>query len=281
LSDRRVSAFAGGLAAAAGAYGVILGGLYLGQRRLLFRPARTLPPPWAYGLSGIEVVSLSTADGLALTAWYSRPPRPDMHTVLYLHGNKGHIGYRANHLRRMARCGWGVFLLEYRGYGGNPGRPSEAGLLCDAQAALTELRSRGIPPQRILLWGESLGSGLAIALAAEHPVAAVLLESPYTSIADAAQIHYPYVPARRMVKDRFDSMARIGRVRAPILIMQGMRDRVVPPAMGRTLARAATAPVEMWAAPDAGHTGLLQAGAVEAAADFVRRRVPGASAQRL
>ena len=174
----------------------------------------------------------------------------------------------------MADFGWGVFLLEYRGYGGNPGQPTEAGLVLDARAGLAALNARGIPDERILLWGESLGTGVAIILAADHNVATVLLESPYTSIADTAQFHYPYVPARRLIKDRFNSLSRIARVRSPMLLMQGALDRIVPPHMGQTLLNAATAPAELWSASDAGHNDLSRAGALEAAADFVRRQIP-------
>jgi fermentation-respiration switch protein FrsA (DUF1100 family) len=264
-----------GLAFAVLLYGIVLGGLYAFQRNLLYRPEANLPPPETLGLADIAVLRFAADDGNPLFAWYAAPARMDDYVVLYLHGNAGHIGYRAHRLHRMVVLGWGVFLLEYRGFGGNPGQPTEQGLLRDARAGLAELQGLGVPLSRILLWGESLGTGLAIDLAAENAVAAVLLESPYTSIAETAQVHYPYVPARRMIKDKFDSLSRISRVTAPILVMQGARDRIVPPAMGRTLLRAATAPSALWVAEDAGHNDLAQAGAIEAAAAFVRDRVPG------
>ena len=254
-------------------YVLLLAGLVIFQRRLLFKPDRTLPNPRAVGLDGIEVIRLEADDGASLLAWYAAPARADGPVVLYLHGNAGSIANRANRLRRMTEIGWGVFLLEYRGFGGNPGQPGEPGLRRDARAGLAALGRMGIAADRTLLWGESLGSGLAIGLAGTQDVAAVLLESPYTSIAETAQVHYPYVPARWLVRDKFDSLARIGAVRAPILIMQGARDRIVPPEMGRRLMRAATAPVELWVAPEAGHNDLAYAGATEAAADFVRRRL--------
>lgn len=256
-------------------YAMLLTGLYLFQRRLLFRPNSNLPDPRQLGLPDIEVLHLRAADGQSIFGWYTEQSRADTYTVLYLHGNAGHIGHRLNRMRRMIEHGWGVFLLEYRGFGGNPGQPSEAGLLLDARAGLDLLQRRGIPAERILLWGESLGTNLAIALATEHRVAAVLLESPYTSIADTAQRHYPYVPARRLIKDRFDSLSLIPKVRAPILIMQGAHDKIVPPAMGHVLAQAATAPVELWVAKEAGHNNLAQAGAVDAAAAFVARLSAG------
>src|SRR3954470_6095203 len=148
-------------------YAIVLNGLYLAQRRLLFRPDTNLSPPQLLGLPEVEVVSLRADDGNPLFGWFTGPAQPGGYVVLYLHGNAGHIGHRANRLRRMAEFGWGVFLLEYRGYGGNPGQPTEAGLMRDARAGLARLHASGIPDQRILLWGESLGTGLAIALAVD------------------------------------------------------------------------------------------------------------------
>lgn len=252
-------------------YGLVLAGLYTFQRRLLFIPDTTTPDPYRAGLLDVAVLHIPTDDGLSLTSWYVPPADPTGFTVLLLHGNAGNIGHRANRLRRMRELGWGVLLLEYRGYGGNPGSPSEDGLMRDAQAGLAELRRRGVPSDRTLLWGESLGTGLAIWLAADNAVAAILLDAPYTSIVDAAQRQYPYVPVRPLLKDRFDSLSRIGRIKAPIFVMQGSADRLVPPAMGRALMAAATVPAEFWVADGAGHEDLGPFGAVEAAFAFVER----------
>ncbi len=255
-------------------YILVLTGLYAFQRRLLFIPDTSVPDPVRAGLADVAVLHIPTDDGLSLLAWYVSPPRPDGFTVLLLHGNAGNIAHRAGRLRAMQERGWGVLLLEYRGYGGNAGSPTEMGLMLDARAGLAELRQRGVSPDRTLLWGESLGTGLAIWLAAEKPVAAVLLDGPYTSIVDAAQRQYPYVPVRALLKDRFDSLSRIGRVTAPILVMQGSLDRLVPPAMGRKLMAAANAPTELWVAEGVGHEDLGPFGAVEAASSFVEKRCP-------
>jgi hypothetical protein len=196
--------------------------------------------------------------------------------LLYLHGNGGHVAYRAERAHRFARLGWGALFVQWRGYGGNPGAPSEDGLAEDARAGLRALQEAGVAPSRIVLWGESLGTGPAIRLAAEDPaaVAAVILESPYTSLLALARLHYPLLPANLLLRDRYDSLSRIGAVAAPILILQGGRDTLVPPALGRELAAAARAPVELWEAPGAGHNDLGPAGAVEEAARFLARRLP-------
>jgi fermentation-respiration switch protein FrsA (DUF1100 family) len=263
-----------GLGTVLATYILVLVCLFTFQRRLLFVPDTTAPDPVRLGLTDVAVLHIPTEDGLSLIAWHVPPADPNGFTVLLLHGNAGNIGHRANRLRRMREIGWGVLLLEYRGYGGNAGSPTEDGLTLDANAGLTELRRRGVPAERTLLWGESLGTGLAIRLAAENPVAAVLLDAPYTSIVDAAQGQYPYVPVRPLLKDKFDSLSRIAAIQAPILVMQGSADRLVPPAMGRALMQAASAPTELWVAEGAGHEDLGPYGAIEAAAAFVAKWCP-------
>jgi uncharacterized protein len=262
------------LGCALAAYGGIVGGLYQFQRRLLFRPNRTRPRLEDLELLGVREVVLTTSDGLSLFSWYL-PPGSGRPVIAYFHGNGGHIGYRAERLRRFARDGYGVLLAEYRGYASNPGAPCEAGLYADAEAAIDFLGRQAITPNRIMLWGESLGSGLAVYLATRHAVAGVILEAAFTSIAAAAQHRYPFVPVRRLVRDRFDSLSRIGRVRAPLLVLHGERDMVVPVRHGRVLLEAASAPKEGWFAPGAGHQNLAQFGALDAAIAFIERRLPG------
>jgi len=262
-------------------YAVLVGALYLAQRRLIYLPDTTTPDPQRAGIPGIEVMRLQTGDGLSLLAWYLPPAEPGGFVVLYLHGNGGHIGHRTERLRQFRAAGWGALLVEYRGYGGNPGRPSEAGLVLDAEAGLAALQGRGIAADRTLLWGESLGSSLAVRLAAGRDFAAVLLESPFTSVAALAWRQYPFVPVDFLLRDRFDTLSRIGAVRAPVLIMQGGRDRLVPADMGKTLLAAVTAPKELWVAPEADHNDLGMFGVVEAAVAFVRRHVTPAPDRRL
>jgi hypothetical protein len=212
-----------------------------------------------------------TADGLDLLAWFAPPADAAQPVVLYLHGNGGNIAYRSIRFVQMSHLGWGVLLLEYRGYGGNPGTPSEAGLYADARAGYAALRALGIQASRILLWGESLGTGVAVRLATEVDVGAVLLESPYTSITAVAQRQFPLVPVGWLLRDRFDLLGRIGAVRAPVLVMTGGRDVTVPPAMGQTVFAAANEPKVLWLAADAGHNDLGAAGALDVVQRFVRQ----------
>ncbi len=185
------------------AYGGVLSGLYLFQRRLLYRPRGTRPALADLALLGVREVTLTTTDGLSLLSWY-RPPEAGRPVIVYFHGNGGHIGYRSERLRRFARGGYGVLLAEYRGYAGNPGMPCETGLYLDAEAALDFLAGEAIAPSRLVLWGESLGSGVAVYLAARREVAGIILEAPFTSVSAAAQRQYPFVPAALLVHDRFE-----------------------------------------------------------------------------
>jgi uncharacterized protein len=259
---------------AVAAYAALVGGLYLFQRQILYLPDKTRPELAGLAEFGVREVTLSTDDGLSLLSWY-RPGRPGRPVIAYFHGNGGHIGYRFERLLRFAREGYGVLMLEYRGYGGNPGTPTEAGFYTDARAALAFLDREAVAPNRLVLYGESLGSGVAVELAAQHSIAALILEAPPTSVAEVAQCHFPYVPAARLVIDRFDSLSRIGRVKAPILILHGERDRVVPIRFGRALLDAAPEPKEGWFAPEAGHEDLARYGSLDAVVAFIERRVGG------
>jgi fermentation-respiration switch protein FrsA (DUF1100 family) len=247
--------------------------LWFLQDRLIYYPDPTPPPPPVMlGLPQVETRRLATSDGLEILAW-KLPAQAGAPVVLYLHGNGGSLAHRAERAHRFARQGWGALFVQWRGYGGNPGSPSEDGLALDAEAGLRALQLDGVPRERIVLWGESLGTGVAIRLAEEQPqaMAALVLESPYTSLLALAHLHYPLLPASLLLRDRYDSLSRIASVQAPMLIVQGARDVLVPPAMGRELQAAARAPVELWEAPEAGHNDLGLAGAVEQAARFLGR----------
>lgn len=253
-------------------YLAVLSSLYVFQRQLLYFPDKSRPQLAGLGQLGVREVQLTTADGLSLFSWYL-PPREGRPVILYLHGNGGNIGYRGDRMQRFAREGYGVLMLEYRGYGGNPGTPTEAGLYDDARAGLDFLRREAIAAERLVLYGESLGSGVAVQVAAGQRVAAVILESPFTSVAAVAQYHYPYVPAARLIWDRYDSLSRIGRVTAPILILRGDRDAVVPASFSEALFDAAPEPKESWSAPDAGHVNLDGFGALDAVVGFLSTRL--------
>jgi len=252
----------------------ILAIVYTNQVSLTF-PADTSPDNAAAAdLPGLTTVTLHTADGLNLIAWF-KPPAPGKPTLLYLHGNAGNLMGRVGRVQRFAQPGWGELFLEYRGYGGNPGTPSEDGLNQDALSALAYLATQNIPSTRVVLYGESLGTGVAVRLATEKPVAAVILDSPYTSVADVAQERYWYLPAKELIKNRFELLSRIDDIHAPLLVLQGDEDNVVPPAMGRAVFAAADQPKQFWAGPNTTHFNVAETGGGDVAEAFVARYVPG------
>ncbi len=264
-----------GLAALALLLALGLGAVRLLEDHLVYVPDRTPPRLEGPGLERVRAGSVTTADGLRLLTWRMPPLRADAPVILYLHGNGGNLGDRRRRLARFAGLGWGALMVEWRGYGGNPGRPSEAGLLRDARAALAALQAEGHGQGRIVVWGESLGTAVAVSLAAEQPDAlgALVLELPFTSLADLAALHFPWVPAPRLLlRDRYDSLSTMPRVTAPTLILAGGQDRLTPPAMAEALADAATVPVERWVAPGAGHEDLATAGGLDVVLAFLATR---------
>jgi hypothetical protein len=256
-----------------GLYGAVALGMYAAQRQILF-PRTTRPPDPALAKSaGMETVTIPGHDGLPMQHWY-RPAQPGVPTVAVFHGNAGTVGDRVAKLQPLLDAGFGVLLAEYRGYGGNPGRPTEGHLLGDAEAVLAWLAECGIPAMRTALYGESLGTGVAVAMAARRSVGAVVLDAPFTSIAEVAQRHYWYVPAKWLVRDRFDSLRRISEVTAPVLVLHGRRDRIVPLRFGRRLFAAANEPKQVWIASEGGHMDLWDHGADRVVVEFLAGWLP-------
>jgi fermentation-respiration switch protein FrsA (DUF1100 family) len=258
----------------AAAYGLVTAGLWHWQDRLLYFPDPSRPDPVAAGLGDMTIVTLRTGDGLALNAWF-KPPQAGQPTIILLHGNGGNMGLIGTKPRPWIDAGLGVLMFDWRGYGGNPGKPREAGLLLDGEAALAFAASRGAPAERVVLWGESLGSGIAVQLAARHKVGALVLESPYTSVAAVAAARFPYFPVTLLIADQFDSLAVVGRVTAPVLLVHGEADEVIPVRFGRLLFEAIRAPKQALFVPQGLHHNLGQFGLSGVALDFLRRHLAG------
>lgn len=215
---------------------VLLAVLWLVQRRLIYVPAREPLPAAAEVLPGGRDVTLRTADGLELGGWYV-PADADAYTVLLAGGNGRNRLGRAPLARAFASAGFGVLLFDYRGYGDSPGSPSEPGLAMDVRAAYRQLvEVSRIAPERIVFFGESLGSAVVTELATEHRPAGLVLRSPFESIAAVASVHYPLVPVRLLLKDRFPVAELIGRVDVPTVVVYGTRDSVVPPEQSHLVA---------------------------------------------
>lgn len=264
---------AGWLATGAVVYGGLVAGLYLFQRQLLYHPTTSVPDAAEAGVADMRPVALVAEDGVNLLAWH-RPPAPGRKLLIFFHGNAGHIGHRGWKARPYLDAGYGMLLVSWRGYGGNAGKPTEQGLLRDARAALAFALSTGIRPRDIVLYGESLGSAPAVTLAAEsaaagRPLGAVALEAPYTSMADLAQHHYFYVPARWLLADKFDAAPHIADIGTPLFVVHGERDRTVPAKFGRALFDLAKEPKKALWLPQGDHNDLYDFGAAKAVLGFL------------
>jgi len=260
----------------AGGYALLLAVLYFYQRNLLYHPDTSPPRITASGLPEMNPVKAHSSDGLELLSWYARA-KAGMATIVYLHGNAGNIGDRGKKVRPFLDAGFGVLLVGYRGYGTNPGQPSEEGLYSDVRAALEYLETQGLKTSDIVLYGESLGSGLAVKIAAERaasgPVAALILEAPFSSVTDAASYYYPYVPIRWLLKDHFDSAARIADVMTPVFILHGEQDKTMPIKFGKRLFEVATEPKQAAWLPKAGHNDLFDYGADTMVIEFLKTKL--------
>jgi uncharacterized protein len=245
-----------------------LAALFFAQRSFIYPiPQATRTHPQAAGFGEAEEHVLTTDDGEKIILWHV-PAKPGRRVVLYFHGNGEVLAWLADRFRDITADGTGLVALSYRGYGGSGGSPSEPALLRDAAAAYDFARAR-YDASRIVDWGFSLGSGVAVALAADHPVGGLILEAPYTSIADVAALAFPYLPVRPFVRDSFHSDERIARVRAPLLIMHGANDPAIPIALGEKLFALAHEPKQFVRFPGGGHNDLGSFGAIETARQFI------------
>jgi hypothetical protein len=252
------------LLAAAVVLAAVVGLLWSQQRRLIYLPAPRAVPPAAAVLPGAEEVSFPTADGLRLAGWFvpaAGPPgrggRGRSPAVLVCNGNGGNRSLRAPLAAALARAGLAVLLFDYRGYAANPGHPTEAGLAADARAALAYLAARPeVDPARLVYFGESLGAAVALRLALERAPAALVLRSPFASLAEVGRLHYPWLPVSLLLADRYDSLERVGRLAAPLLVVAGERDRIVPASHSRRLFDAAPQPKRFVLLPGADHNDL-------------------------
>jgi pimeloyl-ACP methyl ester carboxylesterase len=249
---------------------VVFAVLWSLQRRMIYFPSRAEPVP----VGGVREVGLDTSDGLRLTAWLvlAEPVRAPQEpvAVLVTPGNAGNRGDRMPLAVALAVTGLTVLLLDYRGYGGNPGSPSEDGLARDARAGWNYLTAHGFPADRIVLFGESLGAAVATRLAVDVAPRGLVLRSPFASLASVGRAHYPFLPVGLLLRDRYEVADRVGRVRAPTIVVYGTADSVVPAGQSRTVAEAAANLADVVAVAGADHNDAVL-GAGPATIDAVRR----------
>jgi fermentation-respiration switch protein FrsA (DUF1100 family) len=228
------------------------------QRSLIYLPDDG--PVGAAGLllPGARDVTLETGDGLELGAFYLPAAAPDAPAVLVANGNGGHRGMRVPLARALGDTGLAVLLFDYRGYGGNPGSPSEEGLALDVRAARDFLlHEAGVPADRLLYFGESLGAAVVTELATEHPPAGLILRSPFVDLAAVGSVHYPFLPVRLLLRDRYPVSERIGRISVPTTVVYGSGDSIVPPQQSRAVADAAAELHRLVEVPGADHNDAV------------------------
>lgn len=234
------------------AYGVICLLMWGFQRSLIYQPSREILRPDQYGLKGFEEISLESGEA-RISGWLRKSGK-NLPTIVHFHGNGGNMASRAEFYRSLAEAGFGVLAIDYRGYGKSEGKPSEQGLYQDARAALDYASSKlSLPAEAVIVYGESLGTGVATQMASERRIAGLVLQSPYTSLADAASLQYPWLPVKALISDRFESLSKITSIHAPLLIFHGERDGIVPVTQGRTLFDRAPQPKSAVFYPETGH----------------------------
>lgn len=238
-------------------YLCVLTALYFLQRKMIFYPDTTSPDITLFSTLGIENIEVKTTDGLNISGWWHKA-KPNKPTILFFHGNAGHHGHRVYNTQNYIENGFGVLLAGYRGYGGNKGYPSESGFYEDARTYIKHLIKNGVAEQDIILYGQSIGSGVAVQMATEFPnVKALILEAPYTSLPDVAARQYFFIPVHFLMKDKFDNLSKIQNVTAPLLIIHGTKDKIIPATMSQTLFNTATSlNKEIYLLKNHGHNDL-------------------------
>jgi alpha-beta hydrolase superfamily lysophospholipase len=249
----------------------LLAALWFGQRRLIYFPDSTSPRLPA----DAREVSFETSDGLRLAAWVVAPASTDRGlAVLVAPGNGGNRAGRIGLARDLAKAGLTVLLMDYRGYGGNPGRPSEDGLARDARAAEAYLASVGVGLERTVYFGESLGAAVVSELATEYPPAGLVLRSPFLDLASVGAHHYPFLPVRALLRDRYPVAENVARVRVPTVVIYGSADTVVPAEQSQAVAQQSAGLVNAVVVAGADHNDAALVGGplvIGAVVDLVRR----------
>ncbi|MFW0776547.1 MAG: alpha/beta hydrolase [Rickettsiales bacterium] len=227
--------------------------LFVFQRSLIYHPSRDIVAPHSYGLAEFQDIRIQTTDNVSIQMWY-RPAKAGYPTIAYFHGNAGNLGDRSLIFSALADQGFGVLGTGYRGYGKSDGAPSEQGLYADARAAISYLTNTvGLSETEIILYGESLGTGVATQMATEYKVGMLALQAPYRSLAGRAAEIYFYVPVKLLIKDKLYSIKKIARVQAPLLVFHGELDNVIPLEHGKSIYEAATSPKRAFFLPHVGH----------------------------
>jgi len=232
--------------------------LFIFQRRIVFNVAGKPREPAYYGLKNVEIIKIITLDNIELLGWFSKP-KSNQPTLVYFHGNSFDIGERAYRIQRYIQAGWGVLLFAWRGYSGNNGNPTEDNLYKDAESALQWVEDNTDQPKsNLIIYGESLGTGVAVELGTRYFFKSIVLEAPFTSIVDIAQKKYIIYPVRFFVLDKFNNYKKITKVFSPLLIISGKKDEVIPHSHSVKLFSKANNPKDCLFVDEAMHNNLYE-----------------------
>jgi fermentation-respiration switch protein FrsA (DUF1100 family) len=243
------------------------------HRYFMYIPDRTRVEPKEAGLSGVEEIVFKAADGTKLIAWHM-PAKGTKPTLLYFTGNSGNVANRSGKIRTIAASGYGVFMLNYRRYGGSEGRPTEARNAADAVSAYDCLRAQGVAPGDIVAYGESLGTAVATRLSLQREVQALVLEAPFSSAVDVGKLMWKWLPLSVIMVDQYRTIDRIAAVNVPLFIIHGGRDAIIPLDQARRIYHAAHEPKTLAVVPQAGHNDLYERGAFEKVHGFLESLRP-------
>lgn len=242
--------------------------VYVNQRNLMYFPTTDRVSPEQVGLLNVEEVVLGSRDGTQLISWFGRA-RPGQPTILFFHGNGGAVSHRAHRFSQFMQDGYGIFMLGYPGYGGNAGEPSELSFGNASLMAYQYLLSAGVQADDIVIYGESIGSGVAVPLAANVEAKGLILEAPFSSALDAARHHYPFFLVGLLLKDSYESVDHIAAIGMPLLVIHGSDDRIIPIELGRKLYERARQPKTFVELEGAGHNDLQLLSVDQIAREFV------------
>jgi fermentation-respiration switch protein FrsA (DUF1100 family) len=231
--------------------------MFFMQRDMMYFTNAEKPSLKQTGITDLTEISIKTEDNFTLFGWYKAPDTPQKPTIVWFHGNASNVSITAARAAPYLQKGYGLLAVEYRGYSGNPGSPTEQGLYEDARAFIGWLKENGTPENNIIVYGESIGTGPAVQIATEHSALhTLILESPFTSTVDAATFHYPYVPVKWLVKDRYENLSKIKNIKAPLIVVYGNKDRVIPHYLGEKLFNAAPQPKSLVVIEGGDHNDL-------------------------
>lgn len=240
--------------------------LYIMQRNMIYYPNKAVPLP----IAGIEVAQVITQDQHKIAGWFIAGKGIPQKTILFFHGNAGHHGMRIYKAMEYTEQGYNVLLAGYRGYGGNEGAPSEEGFYADGRAYIQYLeQEHGILSRDIIVYGESIGTGTATQIAAEYDVHALVLEMPFASLLEIVKSSYFFVPVNYLLKDRFMNDEKIAHINAPLLIMHGTKDTIIPVESAKRLYAIAKEPKVFAEFPEGTHVNLYQYGASAKVLEFL------------